>query len=262
MWSSRTSAGVVAGIAAVASYSHMRGLALRYGQESLIANLLPLSVDGLVICAAVAIGDGRRNTWSAWVSFWVGVGASIVANVLAARPELIARAISAWPAVALLLVVEVLSRSGRADRNQAVAETTPVPDDVPAVATAEPGPVATIRLPAEPGPVATTPPSAEPSPDQPAEPAGAPDVATAASKRARNLPASERISRVRLRHPDAPQDDVARRARVSVRTVQRHWPATTPNPPVERVNGAEVAALSAPDLTGPTDSPGFTDPTV
>jgi len=124
-WSSRLSAAMVAAIAAVASYSHMRHLALRCGQEDLIATLLPLSVDGLVMVGAVAIGDGRRHTWSAWVAFWTGVGASIAANVLAARPDLIARVVSAWPAIALLLVVEVLSRSGRS-----VAVAGPVPADV------------------------------------------------------------------------------------------------------------------------------------
>jgi hypothetical protein len=116
VWSARLGTTAVALIAAVASYAHMRGLALTYGQEPLIATLLPLSVDGLVIVSAVAIGDGRRHTWSAWLSFWTGVGASIVANVLAAQPNLTARAISAWPAVALLLVVEVISRGGRRHR--------------------------------------------------------------------------------------------------------------------------------------------------
>ena len=116
VWSARLGTTAVALIAAIASYAHMRGLALTYGQEPLIATLLPLSVDGLVIVSAVAIGDGRRHTWSAWLSFWTGVGASIVANVLAAQPNLTARAISAWPAVALLLVVEVISRGGRRHR--------------------------------------------------------------------------------------------------------------------------------------------------
>jgi len=108
---SRASAATVAGIAAIASYTHMRHLALAHGQDRLIATLLPLSVDGLVIVAAVAIGDGRANRWSAWLAFWVGISASVMANVLAAPPEVLARCISAWPAVALLLVVEVISRS-------------------------------------------------------------------------------------------------------------------------------------------------------
>lgn len=115
VFASRVGATAVAVIAAIASYSHMRTVAHQYGQSDLISALMPLSVDGLVLAASVAIGDGRRRTWSAWLAFWIGVGASVAANVLAAQPSLIARLISAWPAIALLLVVEVLARSGQAD---------------------------------------------------------------------------------------------------------------------------------------------------
>jgi hypothetical protein len=91
---------VVAAIAALASYSHMRVVSLRYGQPELIADLLPISVDGMMAVATVALGDGRHNRWSAWLAFWTGVAASVLANVLAAEPSLVARCISAWPAIA------------------------------------------------------------------------------------------------------------------------------------------------------------------
>jgi hypothetical protein len=116
----------VAAIAAVASYSHMRHLALRYGQEAWVADLLPLSVDGMLVVATIALGDGRRYRWSAWLAFWVGVCASVIANVLAAQPSAIARCISAWPAVAFLLVVEVITRGGRG-RPAGTPEPAPVP---------------------------------------------------------------------------------------------------------------------------------------
>lgn len=54
---------VVAGVAAVASYRHMRGLALAYGEDELTAATLPLSVDGLVVVASIALlvlADQRR----------------------------------------------------------------------------------------------------------------------------------------------------------------------------------------------------------
>jgi hypothetical protein len=105
---------VVATIAALASYSHMRGLSMQHGQPEWIANLLPVSVDGMMLVATVALGDGRRNRWSAWLAFWTGVVASVLANVLAAQPSVIARCISAWPALAFLLVVEIITRGGRA----------------------------------------------------------------------------------------------------------------------------------------------------
>jgi hypothetical protein len=54
---------VVAGVAALASYRHMVGLALDYGEDELTAKTLPLSVDGLVVVASIALlvlADQRR----------------------------------------------------------------------------------------------------------------------------------------------------------------------------------------------------------
>jgi Protein of unknown function (DUF2637) len=120
---------LVAAIAALASYSHMRGLAVEYGQPAVIADLLPISVDGMMVVATIALGDGRRNRWSAWLAFWTGVTGSVIANVLAAEPSGVARCISAWPAVAFLLVVEVITRGGRSHHhspsNSASLDTPP-----------------------------------------------------------------------------------------------------------------------------------------
>ncbi|MBC9005794.1 DUF2637 domain-containing protein [Micromonospora aurantiaca (nom. illeg.)] len=46
---------IVAGVAALASYRHMRGLALEYGEDQLTASTLPLSVDGLVVVASIGL---------------------------------------------------------------------------------------------------------------------------------------------------------------------------------------------------------------
>lgn len=69
---------VVAAIAALASYAHMRAVALEYGQPELIADLLPISVDGMMATATAALGDGRRNRWSGVAGVWAGVLASVV----------------------------------------------------------------------------------------------------------------------------------------------------------------------------------------
>jgi hypothetical protein len=137
---------MVAAIAALASYAHMRTVALEYGQPTLIADLLPLSVDGMMAVATVALGDGRRSRWSAWLAFSIGVAASVLANVLAAEPSLVARCISAWPAIAFVLVVEVITRGGHnpAEPKPAVA----LPDVVvsaPAKTQATPRPAAVGR---------------------------------------------------------------------------------------------------------------------
>ncbi|MGR6316502.1 DUF2637 domain-containing protein [Micromonospora soli] len=113
-------------IAAVASYDHTRTVALDAEQPPFLAALLPLSVDGLVLVGTMALGDGRRSRWSAWAAFLVGVAASLAANVMAAEPDAVSRAVSAWPAVALLLTVEVLARSGRALATTAAPAPAPV----------------------------------------------------------------------------------------------------------------------------------------
>lgn len=109
-----TGTAAVAGIAAYASYGHMRGVALAHGEAHLAAALLPLSVDGMMAVAAVTMLDDRRagrgTTRWAWVGFLVGVLASLAANVSHADPDLIARMVAAWPPLALVVTVEMLSR--------------------------------------------------------------------------------------------------------------------------------------------------------
>ncbi|MDA2806137.1 DUF2637 domain-containing protein [Nocardiopsis suaedae] len=46
---------VVAAVAAIVSYGHMRDLLLSYGESALVAYLLPLSVDGLILVASIAL---------------------------------------------------------------------------------------------------------------------------------------------------------------------------------------------------------------
>jgi hypothetical protein len=54
---------VIASIAAYVSYWHMAGVAARYGEESISAHLLPLSVDGLIVIGSICLvelGAHRR----------------------------------------------------------------------------------------------------------------------------------------------------------------------------------------------------------
>jgi len=125
------SAAVVAGIAAWSSYSHMVHVALRFGERPEVAWLLPFSVDGMLVVASVAMVDdkrsGRRVRPTARVAFASGVAASIAANIAAAQPTWGARVVAAWPALALLLVVEMLSRAGRAAASAGAVERAAVP---------------------------------------------------------------------------------------------------------------------------------------
>jgi hypothetical protein len=54
----------IAGIAAWVSYWHMAGVALRYGEATDAAHLLPLSVDGLIVVASICLVElgGRIST--------------------------------------------------------------------------------------------------------------------------------------------------------------------------------------------------------
>jgi len=126
-------AGAVAGIAAWSSWSHQVHVAMMVGEREEVALVLPLSVDGLLIVASAAMVDDRRNgrrpRLSARIAFAVGVLATVGANVASAQPTIGARLVAAWPAVALLLVVELLSRRGKtasSRREETLPEATQI----------------------------------------------------------------------------------------------------------------------------------------
>ena len=52
----------------------------------------------------------RRVRWGVRAALTVGVAASVAANILHAEPQLISQIIAAWPPLALLLTVELISR--------------------------------------------------------------------------------------------------------------------------------------------------------
>ncbi len=187
---------VVAAIAALASYTHMRTVALEYGQPELIADLLPVSVDGMMATATAALGDGRRNRWSAWLAFWTGVIASVLANVLAAEPSVVARCISAWPAIAFVLVVEVITRAGRG--HVAPGPGEPEPDTAQQVPTG--------------GQPATAEPALRPS--QPTARRGPRKSATSTPRRPITQ-TRELAAKVRAQNPSISQAELARRLGIS-----------------------------------------------
>src|SRR5689334_6237625 len=52
----------------------------------------------------------KRIRWAVRAALFLGVAASVAANVLHAQPNIISQTISAWPPLALLLTVELTSR--------------------------------------------------------------------------------------------------------------------------------------------------------
>lgn len=205
-FSARGAAAVVAGVAGFASYRHITHVAIIAGESAPVAYALPLAIDGLIVVGTMAMLEDKRANrvprMSARFALGFGVIATLAANVASAEPTWLARAVAAVPAVAFLIAVEVLSRSGH-------------------LKTAEP----LVEAP-EPG-------------EAPARPVMA-DVMTPAPavRPVKKAPAAVKVAKIRSQHPAMPQEEVAKRAGVSVRTVARHWPDTVPT-----VNGTDVPQL-------------------
>ena len=144
----RAAAGVtvaaLASIAGAISYSHMEGLAAAHGEHGWRGHAFPLSVDGIeVVASLVLLADrraGRRSGWLPWAALIAGTGASFAANIAVGGSDWIGRAVSGWPAFALLTAVKLLF--GLLDHP---AATDPAPlgataaPDRPAVAGTVPG---------------------------------------------------------------------------------------------------------------------------
>lgn len=145
MW---TAVLVVAGIAGVVSYAHIFGLAFAHGQTGVAARLLPISVDGTILASSVVLlHEARANRggpWEAWMMLTLGIAATLAANVgFGVTFGVVGALVSAWPAVALIGVVEVgmalMRRHARAQLAKEESEpagisTTP---DLPALTEAE-----------------------------------------------------------------------------------------------------------------------------
>jgi hypothetical protein len=168
----------VAATAAVISFSHVQALARTAGEPELTAWLLPLSIDGAIAAAAaVVLADskaGRRTTFLTWLMLALGLAASLAANIASAQPTWTARAVAAWPPIALALGIEVLASMSR--RSGPVAPARPVPPETATSEQTEPSQASSLAssrsvststsppapLPAS-GPSTTTPPPAKPA---------------------------------------------------------------------------------------------------
>jgi len=124
---------LVAAVAAVVSYAHMREVAERAG-EGWRAWLLPLSVDGLVVAASMGLLTRRRAGLPggrlAWAALLGGVGASLAANIAAAEPTATARVVAAWPALAFAVAFELLLQQRRVPVAEPSGEDPPGADPV------------------------------------------------------------------------------------------------------------------------------------
>jgi hypothetical protein len=77
-----------------------------------VNDVLPLSVDGLLVAASLAIYVRRRAGlpagWLPWLGLVLGLVASLGANIAAAEPTVVGRVVAAWPPLAFGLAFELL----------------------------------------------------------------------------------------------------------------------------------------------------------
>ncbi|MEU0490806.1 DUF2637 domain-containing protein [Nocardiopsis sp. NPDC006139] len=124
----------VAIIAAIVSYRHAYAVVTEYGESGITAIMIPLTIDGLVYAASMVIlhsaRAGIKAPWLAWLLLWVGITATLAANVAHGwRNGLVGSIVAAWPAVALVGCYEMLMWLVRSNTHQR-PETAPEMTDI------------------------------------------------------------------------------------------------------------------------------------
>lgn len=131
---------VVGGVAAYVSYRHIYEVALLAHQPRVLAAFLPLSVDGLLLMASIAMAEdkaeGRHPRGWARSGFWLGATASVAANLGSTwvhyGPQPFPLFVAAWAPIALLWCVEIVSRKGKLKANEVAAPSTELRVPAPA----------------------------------------------------------------------------------------------------------------------------------
>jgi hypothetical protein len=143
------SIGTVAGVAAWGSYWHQVDVATLAHQAGTLAHTLPLSVDGMLVVATLAMSEdkaqGRKPRGWARFAFWLGAVVSVAANIASTAVHYgdpLSIAVSMWAPIALLVVVEIMARPGKLKKPDAseapdvtarvVPESTPEPVEIQA----------------------------------------------------------------------------------------------------------------------------------
>lgn len=120
----RAAVAVVAVVAGLLSYSHIRNLAIAAG-SGWEADILPLSLDGLVAaCTFTLVHDrrtGRGGNPLAWAGIVVGLIGSVAANVIAVDPSIVdlrvvAQVLAAFPPLALAVSAHLLVQTSKGHR--------------------------------------------------------------------------------------------------------------------------------------------------
>jgi Protein of unknown function (DUF2637) len=112
-WSTVAAVTVVALVAAFVSYRHALAVVRLHGEGWPVAQLYPLTIDGLIYAASMVLLDSARRRARppvlAYVALGLGIAATLAANVaagLAYGP--LGAIVAAWPAPALVISYELL----------------------------------------------------------------------------------------------------------------------------------------------------------
>ncbi|WP_234402107.1 DUF2637 domain-containing protein [Thermobifida halotolerans] len=97
----------VAAVAAVVSYRHGYAVVSAYGEDGITAFMIPLTIDGLVYASSMVLLDAARNTRHApvlaWLLLWLGITATLAANIAhGLHHGPVGAVVAAWPAIALV----------------------------------------------------------------------------------------------------------------------------------------------------------------
>lgn len=196
---------VVAVVAGIVSYSHIVALSLRAGQSVMDAHLSPIPVDGLIVGGSVILWFG---SWLGWFAVAPGVAATLFANIESGLPRgPLGAAVSAWPAVAFSVAMLVLERWLKSQAG------TPDLSSASDIASDAEGGISSDKK--DEGV------SQESAPEQqqPRDTKPAPSPRRQTSRKART--GSDKARDLIRRNPGMPKADVAKRAGVTVRTVER-----------------------------------------
>jgi hypothetical protein len=105
--------------AAFVSYRHAYELVHTHGEDGAAATVGPATVDGMIYASGMVLLQSaryrRRAPWLAYGGLWLGIVATIGANVAhGAGNGWVGALVSAWPAVALIVSYEQLMKIVRA----------------------------------------------------------------------------------------------------------------------------------------------------
>jgi hypothetical protein len=140
-WATALTVVGLGGVAAVVSFRHALEVVQEHGETRDTAMLYPLTIDGLVFASSMVLLDSaRRGEQAPPLAKWtlgIGIGATVAVNVLHGIAHgFVGAVIAAWPALALVLTVELMMGLIRRGQQAAVDLATEAADLVEAVESA------------------------------------------------------------------------------------------------------------------------------